>query len=291
MTSKPVLKSHARYSPVHPADEDPEDEELLLFRDRRKILFLPKRLAFFYSKSHILALYGVNLLLIILLVCQWVFLRRHDPSLGIYSPANGAVEYIEKMKLRPALFNLTEYMGYPTSDGRTDELWSNLYNFGISKISKAEAKKLVSPTVAIPGTEDYLIQLDVWHELHCLNGLRKLLYPEVYGGLGKVTRPDGTIDRGSAMFHHWDHCVDLIRQTLMCHADISPIPFHVNAPKNTGILPRLQTTHTCRNFERIQQWARDHSAGEWDFNVNPEKAQEIIEASGFDNSNEEGIYS
>jgi hypothetical protein len=115
------------------------------------------------------------------------------------------------------------------------------------------------------------------------------LYPEVYGGLDEVKYPNGSINRDTDAFRHWDHCVDSIRQALMCHADVAPIPFHVNVPANFGIFPRLATTHTCRDFSKIQQWARDHSAGEWDFNVNPEKAQEIIDASGFDNSPEEDI--
>jgi len=132
-----------------------------------------------------------------------------------------------------------------------------------------------------------LIQLDVWHELHCLNDLRKLLYPEAYGSLQSMTFPNGTIDREQPMFRHWDHCVDMLRQTLMCHADVSPIPFHINTPQNTAIIPRLETTHTCRDFDAIRAWAVEHAAGEWDFNVNPDKVDEIIAASGFDQSNEE----
>ncbi|KAJ0109998.1 uncharacterized protein J7T55_014800 [Diaporthe amygdali] len=217
--------------------------------------------------------------------------RKHgsDPTVEIYSPANEAVEYVQAKHFRAALFNLTEYMGYPTADGRTDQLWSNLYNFGISKISKEEAAKLHTPTLAIPGTEDYLIELDVWHELHCLNDIRKVFYPEVYGGLEEVTWPNGTINRDTDAFRHWDHCIDSLRQTIMCHADVAPIPFHVNVPDKKGIFPRLATTHTCRNFDRIQQWAKDNWAGAWDFNLNPEKADEIIAASGFDNGPEEDI--
>jgi hypothetical protein len=49
-------------------------------------------------------------------------------SVWYIAPANSAVKYIAKKKLRPALFKPTEYMGYPTPDGRTDELWSSLYN-------------------------------------------------------------------------------------------------------------------------------------------------------------------
>ncbi|KAK5994535.1 hypothetical protein PT974_05013 [Cladobotryum mycophilum] len=239
---------------------------------------------------HILALYASNTISLIIIIILWNTkskgISASDPSLKIYcklmhiwtgelelnprpatAPANEAVEYVEALHFRAALFNHTEYMGYPTADGRTDELWSDLYNFGISKIKKEQAAKLHTPTLAIPGTEDYLIELDVWHELHCLNDLRKVLYPEVYGGLLEVTWPNGTINRNTDAFRHWDHCIDSLRQTIMCHADVAPIPFHVNVP----------------------QWARDNWAGDWDFHLNPEKAEEIITASGFDNAPEEDI--
>lgn len=135
-----------RYSPV---EESAEDESFIPFAPHR---YRPqhtseRRWRFFYSKTHILALYALNLLLLALVI--WGFVRPvPDPTLGVYcmslpscilehhlinsvwfiAPANSAVKYIAKKKLRPALFKPTEYMGYPTPDGRTDELWSSLYN-------------------------------------------------------------------------------------------------------------------------------------------------------------------
>ncbi|SPQ23036.1 6fb56bcd-a67c-49f4-8b90-2ac61adbe7f0 [Thermothielavioides terrestris] len=178
-------------------------------------------------------------------------------------------------------------MGFPTNE--TDELWKDLYRFGISKITEEEAKKLPHPTLPIPGTKDYLIQLDIWHELHCLNDLRMLLYPERFPGLAAVTDENGVIDRTSIEFRHWDHCVDSIREALMCHADVAPIPFRVNFPANKVIVPRLATTHTCRNFKKIQEWAKAHRAGAWSYKVTPEQAEEIMRASGFDNAPWEDI--
>lgn len=86
-----------------------------------------------------------------------------------------------------------------------------------------------------------------------------------------------------------DHCVDSIRETLMCHADVSPIPFRVNVPANQVIVPRLSTTHTCRNFTKIQEWAKDHRAGRWNYNVTAQQAEEIIQSSGFNNAPWESI--
>lgn len=140
-----------------------------------------------------------------------------DPRIA---PANGAIEYIKEQKFRAALFNNTPYMGYPTDE--TDKLWSDLYNcklprigvslssngklVGISKISEEEATKLPNPTLPISGTNEYVIELDVWHELHCLNDLRKLLYPERFGGLDALKDENGTIQRDDDMFRHWGQC-------------------------------------------------------------------------------------
>lgn len=74
---------------------------------------------------------------------------------------------------------------------------------GISKIPEEKAKKLNSPTLAIPGTKDYLIELDVFHQLHCLNDLRTLLYPERYFGMKDITDESGLIDRRADAFLHW----------------------------------------------------------------------------------------
>ena len=178
---------------------------------------------------------------------------------------------------------------------------------------------LPHPTLTIPGTNEYLIQLDIWHELHCLNDLRMLLYPERFPGLAAVTDTNGVIDRESINFRHWaksnsifsvlkskplsieiarlsrvnffpaDHCVDSIRETLMCHADVSPIPFRINFPANQVIVPRLATTHTCRNFTKVQEWAKAHEAGAWNYNVTAKQAEEIMADSGFDNSPWEDI--
>lgn len=50
---------------------------------------------------------------------------------------------------------------------------SNIYRYvvavGVSEISKDQAIKMVNTSVPIPGNEEnYIIELDIWHQLHCL---------------------------------------------------------------------------------------------------------------------------
>jgi hypothetical protein len=59
------------------------------------------------------------------------------------------------------------YTGYPTPE--IDKQWKELYRVGNSRISKNEAAQLPNKTIAAnPGTDDYLIVISVFHDLHCL---------------------------------------------------------------------------------------------------------------------------
>ena len=52
---------------------------------------------------------------------------------------------------------------------------------GISSISGEEASRIPNRTTLVPETENsYVVELDVFHQLHCLNAIRKTLYPERY---------------------------------------------------------------------------------------------------------------
>ena len=74
----------------------------------------------------------------------------------------------------------------------------------------------------------------------------------------------------SLMSHkHLDHCTDQLRQALMCNADLSTVwlQWEPGAQRNRAV---VASTHTCRNFEKIQQWAEEHRLVTWDDSVNME---------------------
>ncbi|KAF7978050.1 hypothetical protein HWV62_1675 [Athelia sp. TMB] len=163
---------------------------------------------------------------------------RPDES---YSPAYDAVEY-ELRKFSRARW-ISPWHG-PPSDA-VDAAWESLYSFGINKIPKSEAAKMLNRTVALPGDEgNYVVALDVFHQLHCLNQVRKALHPNYY--------PPQKIVNG---FDHIDHCVNSIRESLTCSADITPNTWIWNQEKQMAA-PRLDNMHMCRNFDKIQEWAR-----------------------------------
>ena len=57
-----------------------------------------------------------------------------------------------------------------------------------------------------------------------------------------------------------DHCIDMIRETIMCSSDVTPITYYDNeaVPERRLPMPDFPTVHTCRNFEEILSWNNDN---------------------------------
>ncbi|KAK0672606.1 hypothetical protein QBC41DRAFT_299544 [Cercophora samala] len=127
---------------------------------------------------------------------------------------------------------------------------TNMMEVGISSISAAEARPMENKTLPIPGEQGrYIIQLAVFHQLHCLNIIRKGIY---YGV--DMTNVDDLFG-----IEHIDHCIDMLRQSLMCTSDVTPITFSRKSLREPmqGV---AEVIHTCRNFPQIQKWAWDRRA-------------------------------
>ncbi|KAL9118478.1 MAG: hypothetical protein Q9187_004978 [Circinaria calcarea] len=102
---------------------------------------------------------------------------------------------------------------------------------------------------------EHWVTLDVFHQLHCLYNIRKYFHQDYYP-FRREYHANGTENKDTIPYEHWDS----IRQSLMCSADITPISFHIDK-RGSGIFPKLQATHVCRNFDKITEWAKEHFAG------------------------------
>ncbi|KAI4097633.1 MAG: hypothetical protein LQ344_000366 [Seirophora lacunosa] len=49
------------------------------------------------------------------------------------------------------------------------------------------------------------------------------------------------------------HCIDHIRQQIMCQGDLTPLPSQYFESKGMNYLDS-DREHTCRDFSRIRQW-------------------------------------
>lgn len=135
----------------------------------------------------------------------------------------------------------------------------------------------MNKTVPIPNDPGYyVVELNVFHQLHCLvsqsmsstgiiertlsynfqNMIRKRLYaPE-----------DFAPDHQLMGIEHLEHCYDDIRQSLMCNADITPLPWtwveEEQASKEVA-----EVAHTCRNYDTIKSWAIENRIRHFDTSI------------------------
>ncbi|KAI0973469.1 hypothetical protein F4678DRAFT_426836 [Xylaria arbuscula] len=132
------------------------------------------------------------------------------------------------------------WIGKPSTE--MDELWNSLERANIIHLQGDEAKLVREDTAFLDGR--WITGVDVFHQLHCLNMVRKGLYPEHYRSHQS--------ERNNRI--HIEHCFDYIRQALMCHADLTPVK--TRWEPNAGIFgPAFDTVHKCRDFGQILEWS------------------------------------
>ncbi|CZT12549.1 uncharacterized protein RCO7_11740 [Rhynchosporium graminicola] len=203
------------------------------------------------------------LLLLALLIWNMGYYQRSElrkpmyPQLT-YSPVQHLLEYEERVFQLGFAPDTTEYQGQPSPE--LDEKWLELYRMGISRVPLETAKHLINKTVLFPHDEEknYVIELDVFHQLHCLNMIRKALHPDYYKP--HMIAADGEDELLG--FHHIDHCVDTIRQSLMCSVDVSVLTWEWNEERQQN-LEKGAIVHTCRNFDKVRDWAKTHAIDQW----------------------------
>ena len=160
---------------------------------------------------------------------------------------------------------------------------------GFYSLTPEENEQLPFPT-APPISNDTapIVQIEVFHQLHCLDSLRKLIYGIHELGDGKAARvhtglspqPPKQCPGITTTDLCPDHCIDYLRQVLMyvlpshrtlpyrvatdqgsrCHGDVTPV---VHLPRDEydperhpfPYKPNFAVTHKCRNFDRLHNWA------------------------------------
>jgi len=126
-------------------------------------------------------------------------------------------------------------------------------DFGISWITSSEASQLPNKTSAIPGTDNFITGLDVFHQLHCLNMIRQALHPHYY--------KDHLASHEDSEGSHVGHCIEHLRLAIMCNADISTVYWQWNARKQVTQAD-ARITHTCRDFDAIREWGMERQVTE-----------------------------
>ncbi|KAK4555796.1 hypothetical protein LTR86_007016 [Recurvomyces mirabilis] len=88
---------------------------------------------------------------------------------------------------------------------------------------------------------------DMLHSLHCINGLRKHLHMDYYG-------PSMSGRKKEYQALHIDHCLEHLRQAVLCHGDMTPVTLKPVSNESGDVwayLGETERVHVCRNGEEL----------------------------------------
>ncbi|KAF9220030.1 hypothetical protein BS17DRAFT_358952 [Gyrodon lividus] len=198
-----------------------------------------------------------------------------DPLL-IYSPVNEAVEYVE-IHFNGSLQSSSIFRGDASPE--IDAAWKRISVDSESSLcgtclspdsdralrSADKATRLSRSQFLMVGGNDttsvtkfrpedgggYMSQIDVYHQIHCLDLLRKYLRRDYYAPFD--------VSFGSKLRPHLGHCVEIIRQKLMCTADLTMVTYDW-VQGLADPYPNLSTVHQCVDYEKIIGWSDQYNA-------------------------------
>ncbi|KAF8319625.1 hypothetical protein DL93DRAFT_2074559 [Clavulina sp. PMI_390] len=60
---------------------------------------------------------------------------------------------------------------------------------------------------------------------------------------------------GDPPYEHIDHCLNSLRESLMCNPDLTPVVWQWDETQRRTS-PKIDVVHTCIDFRPIQEWAK-----------------------------------
>lgn len=153
--------------------------------------------------------------------------------------------------------NQSIYVDTPSPE--VDQAWERISDeliFGIThddvlRIGKDPQRAIrFNPAWGL-GEDLYMAEVDVFHQIHCLNMLRKALvtnYDYYWGRRWGFAPP---LDFRT----HLRHCTSVLLQGLMCHADAEVIT-HEWREDQPWPFPDFGVVKQCRDFDAFLDWAR-----------------------------------
>ncbi|KAL1877115.1 hypothetical protein VTK73DRAFT_8852 [Phialemonium thermophilum] len=166
------------------------------------------------------------------------------------------------------LHHPTVYGGPPSP--AVESLWMDLaVNFTPVAIPEIPGKKAgLSGSVLMARNDKsgnrelaYLATVEVFHQLHCLDLLRKAAYPNFgyYSQLGEPMFNDNELYQ---LGPHIGHCVDILRQSLTCKPDYALIGYSYVEGLDYPVPNFPAVKHNCHNFSALQKWTEERAVRE-----------------------------
>ncbi|KAI0097436.1 hypothetical protein GGR51DRAFT_468572 [Nemania sp. FL0031] len=102
------------------------------------------------------------------------------------------------------------------------------------------------------GDDKFPVQIDVFHQIHCLNAVRKQMYFQHYYADEFPNGPD------EMHWMHQRHCLHMVLQSLTCNANVDIVP-HRWVENDEVPFAQFSIGRKCRNFDNLRQWNQENA--------------------------------
>ncbi|KAK0125936.1 hypothetical protein ONS95_007560 [Cadophora gregata] len=169
--------------------------------------------------------------------------------------APGLSHMAYEMRYFDGFYDSSPYKGTPNAT--LDRNWEKLVRSGYVSIP-AEAmesklhKSLNYVQLSSEHGGEYLGNFEVYHQLHCLDLIRKYTYEDYYRHPDRL--PLEFTDSNKTLRLHVDHCIDYLRQLIMCTGDVGIHTYFWRKDRD-GPFPDFRVERKCRKWDVVADYA------------------------------------
>ncbi|KAI1324466.1 hypothetical protein F5Y16DRAFT_381005 [Xylariaceae sp. FL0255] len=188
-----------------------------------------------------------NLISIILLLRNGRHGTRSTADLPALSPVDDSIRY------ETTYFDKYGHLTSPFAKEPGPELdaaWHQQLAGMNIKVSEEWLERYGADSVHFADGSGVLVQLGVYHELHCLKRIKHWIYPSYYG--------DNHTDKEDAA--HIEHCLEWLRQAALCRGDTTLTTFEWGIGDRNGVLEtEYPFPRRCVSPQSLLAWSEERA--------------------------------
>ncbi|EQL00067.1 hypothetical protein G6O67_006645 [Ophiocordyceps sinensis] len=210
------------------------------------------------NRWHWAAHAGSAVALVSLLVLLLSSNERCWDRYNYYSPVNAALSRrpFVTTRFNGSLWHESPFKGPPTP--AVEAAWHSAMRYGMISVTAADYERTghsVRTAVQFPPEAGggYMATTVGTHQLHCLHYVWKDHHRAYFPDMVRTARevPD-------LYERHYEHCVDYIRQSVMCHFDPGLVTYDW-VRRHQSPTPNANAMHKCVDWDAVQRWLRDRA--------------------------------
>jgi hypothetical protein len=174
------------------------------------------------------------------------------------APVNAAVVQHGHVTTRynGSLWYDSPFKGPPTP--AIEEAWHSIMQYGMIAVSASDIQRVnhsLRTAVRFPSEAGggYMVTTVGTHQIHCLHYIwqdhHRAAFPDVARKMREIPE----------MYErHYEHCVDYIRQSIMCQFDTGLVTYNW-VRDHQQPTPNSNAMHKCVNWDAVQGWLKDRA--------------------------------